>query len=109
MIFILFFFCINIVWAVLNWRDEYDTMIGAIKFTDEITPKSVINIFKCSSLFIADITITGTATAIFGFGGFYGSAMAIFMSNILSVVFFVPKGEAKVILSQYREYKKINP
>lgn len=40
--------------------------------------------------FVGDLAITTGATAIFGFSGLFGSAMAIFFSNVLSVTFFTP-------------------
>lgn len=45
----------------------------------------------CILKFAADLTITLSAAKLFGFYGFFGSAMAVFMSNALSVTFFIPK------------------
>jgi len=95
-------FAVNILWAVLNWKSEIDLVIAAYQ-----NPFNNIALaFIAPLFFLADIGITGAATSIFGFGGFYGSAMAIFMSNILSLVFFTPKGDSKDMVKYYRETKK---
>ena len=91
-------FALNIVWAVINWKNEID-LISAV-FKDPFNNLGLT--FIAPIFFIADIGITATATALFGFGGFYGSAMAIFMSNILSLVFFTPKGENKALVKEFR-------
>jgi hypothetical protein len=41
---------------------------------------------------VGDVVLTSCATTLFGLGGFYGAAGALFMSNLLSVVFFLPRG-----------------
>lgn len=94
-------FCINIVWAVTNWYNEYEFIIAVYK-----NPTSSIGGCILSPVYLLlDIGITAGATTIFGFSGFYGAAMAIFMSNVLSVAFFTPKGKNKQILKDYRLVK----
>ena len=91
-------FAVNILWAVINWKAEIDLVKAAFE-----NPFDNMTVTLTSPLFfIADIGITAMATSLFGFGGFYGSAMAIFMSNVLSLVFFTPKGYNKDLVSMYR-------
>ncbi len=101
---ILIVFCVNIVWAVYNWKNEFD-LIKAVYENFSIRSVNSMHFFA-PLYFISDLAITGTATSIFGFAGFYGSAMAIFMSNVLSVVFFTPRGETKQLLKDYRIRQK---
>lgn len=101
MLVVLIIFTLNLLWAVINWKNELD-FIYAIYTYRGIS----FNLLTAPFFLIADIVITGTATSIFGFGGFYGSAMAILLSNLLSVFFFTPKGDNKELIKRYRNYKK---
>ena len=96
---ILIVFALNLLWAVMNWKNEYNLILAVYQNPAQHSLK----LLALSPLFlIGDITITGAATSMFGFSGFQGSAMAILMSNLLSVFFFTPKGEAKQILKAYK-------
>ncbi|MCK5017333.1 MAG: hypothetical protein KAS32_09685 [Candidatus Peribacteraceae bacterium] len=99
MLIMVILFGLNICWAVLNWKNEFDLVIAV--FNNWSTVPWYL-LLLAPFLFLADLGVTGAATSIFGFSGFYGSAMALLMSNILSIVFFTPKGEAKEILNNYR-------
>ena len=120
---ILIAFALNIVWAVHNWRSEFrlikavynkpidinfdlsEIIFNPLGFmSDLLTTNKLLVIAPL--LLILDLTITGGATKVFGFNGFQGSAMAILMSNVLSIFFFTPKGEAKKILKQYEKELK---
>lgn len=97
---IIIMFCLNIIWAVCNWKSEWNAMITALKnpiIMGEIRLNGKhnwyinINIFTTMIKFAGDIVITAGATSLFGFSGYQGSAMALFMSNILSIAFFTPR------------------
>lgn len=75
----------NILWACWNWKREWTHMISLISC------KQWKEVPLAAVCFFGDIGITTSATAIFGFSGFYGSAMALFMSNVMSYMYFVPK------------------
>lgn len=85
MIIMVILFFINIVWACWNWKREWSRMTNAIRY------KQWKEVPIAAVCFFADLGITTSATAIFGFGGFYGSAMALFMSNVMSYMYFTPK------------------
>lgn len=78
----------NIAWAVLNWKREWDHVVGVWS-----TPprKGIVDYPLSIVRLVGDIAITSAATSLFGLGGFYGAAGALFMSNLVSVVFFLPK------------------
>ena len=102
MLLMVLLFGLNIIWAVINWRNEYDLCRAVYS-----SATSTWGLYILAPLFfLGDLGITGMATSLFGFSGFYGSAMALFMSNILSIVFFTPKGEAKHTLNDWRTYVK---
>ena len=82
------FMAVNIIWAVLNWKTELKHLKNVWSHPKSHTMYEYI---MAVIGFGGDLVITAMATSIFGFTGFYGAAMAIFMSNILSIVFFMPK------------------
>ena len=97
---ILIIFAINLLWAVLNWKNEYNLILAVYENPTNWSLKILVT----APLFlIGDIVITGAATSIFGFSGFQGSAMAILLSNLLSIFFFTPKGYNKQILNDYNK------
>lgn len=100
---ILIIFGLNLLWAVKNWKAEYDLMV-AVWHTPGL---SIIQYFTAPLYLVGDIAITTSAVGIFGFSGFQGSAMAILLSNLLSVSFFTPKGQSKEILKIYRHNNKL--
>jgi len=100
---ILIIFALNLFWAVINWKNEW-LLVEAVYKQWRYMDKKLLII--APALLIGDLTITGAATSIFGFAGFQGSAMAILMSNLLSISFFTPKGEAKLILKKYKKEHK---
>ena len=100
---ILIIFAINLLWAVLNWRNEYNLILAVYEHPFE---HNIVVLVTAPLFLIGDIVITGTATSIFGFSGFQGSAMAILLSNLLSVFFFTPKGNNKEILKKYKRGNK---
>ena len=103
-IIILTVFSLNLLWAVLNWKQEYD-LIKAVYSNPQ--GLSILLLVTAPIYLLGDIFITGAATSIFGFSGFQGSAMAILMSNLLSVFFFTPKGQAKQLVIYYRQSMKV--
>jgi hypothetical protein len=97
---ILIIFAINLLWAVMNWRNEYTLILAVYENPSNWSLKILIT---APIFLLGDIVITGTATSIFGFSGFQGSAMAILLSNLLSIFFFTPKGFNKEIIKQYKQ------
>lgn len=78
-----------IIWAVFNWKAEwnriaavYSSPLGSVPFREY--PLSVL-------MLVGDIVITSTATGILGLGGLFGACGALFLSNLLSIFFFVRK------------------
>lgn len=92
---------INVIWAISNWKNEYDYMQAVYSQGFQFSWTFIL----APTFLIADIAITGGATTLFGLTGFYAGAIAIFMSNVLSAVFFTPKGSAKLTLDAYRNIK----
>lgn len=95
MIIIIVLLLANIIWAVLNWKKEFDHMCNCFKYWKNVTLWELI---MSICLFAGDLFITTSAVSIFGMTGLYGSVGALFMSNILSIVFFMPKKETTLKL-----------
>jgi len=102
-IFMTFFLVINVVISVYNWDDEV-TFIR-ICHRDNLGWKTFIGAII---LFILDFAVTGASATLFGIGtGVVGSAVTIFMSNLLSAVFLVPKdSHMAMVRREHRRLKK---
>lgn len=79
----------NIVWAVINWKIEWNH-VAAVWTNGPVLSHRPMAYLVPLVKFGGDIVVTSTATTLFGFSGFYGATGALFFSNMLSVVFFLP-------------------
>lgn len=101
-IFMTIFLIINVIIAVDNWKLEVDFVKLSVmrRMGFKVTLNGVI-------LFILDLTLTGGATTLFGIGtGVVGSAVTIFMSNLISAVFLLPKPEYMAMVKEYQRIEK---
>lgn len=80
----------NIIWSVLNWKAEWDHVVAVWSGRPLLDHPPLLYLTSLLRL-VGDIVITSMAASVFGFSGFYGAAGALFMSNMLSVVFFLPR------------------
>jgi hypothetical protein len=102
-IFMTIFLVINVVISVYNWDDEV-TFIR-VCHRDKLGLKTTT---WAITLFVLDFTVTGASATLFGIGtGVVGSAVTIFMSNLLSAVFLIPKEEhMDIVKREHRRLKK---
>lgn len=109
-IFMVLFLIANIVWTILNWKDEVDAI--KITWATRRSPNYVggfdINTKMWTLMFLfLDVFLTSAATTLFGFGaGIFGAAATIFMSNLISHVFLVPKGSLKSAVKELQKREK---
>jgi hypothetical protein len=82
----------NILWAVLNWKREWDHLLAVWSSPPGRGGWRMAEYALSLVRLVGDVVLTSCATTLFGLGGFYGAAGALFMSNLLSVVFFLPRG-----------------
>jgi len=102
-IFMTFFLVINVVISVYNWDDE--VMFIKICHRDNLGWRTTLGAI---CLFVLDFAVTGASATLFGIGtGVVGSAVTIFMSNLLSAVFLIPKKEhMTMVIREHRKLKK---
>jgi len=97
-IFMTIFLIINVVISVLNWKDEVDFI--------KICAKRHLGfgtLMGAVVLFVLDFAVTGASATLFGIGtGVVGSAITIFMSNLLSAVFLIPRPEHMAMVKEYQ-------
>lgn len=74
-----------IVWAIYMWGLEWKGVKDAYGFKG----KSV-----ALSRLLMDILITSSCTKLFGLSGTMAGPLALFMSNMLSLKFFIPRGQS---------------
>ena len=78
------FSLLMILWTVYNWKHEWAYILESFKSGQYgHTDRGVWN-------FVLDLIITTSATAILGLVGFYAAGLALFFSNVMSIVFFAP-------------------
>jgi len=80
---------VMILWAVYNWKLEFDKLKDAINLKNRL---SFSTRFWYAMSLPMDIFLTGAAVAMLGLGGLYGAVGGLFMSNIISIVFFTRRG-----------------
>lgn len=76
-----------IVWTIINWKHELQYIQHSWQIGD------VKGVLRGCTNFALDTLITGSATAILGLTGLYAAGLAIFFSNMISVIFFAPPKE----------------
>ena len=83
LVWIAFTLCM-IVWTIINWKHEFKYITESFQCGEYgHTARGVWN-------FVLDLVITTSATGILGLNGFYAAGLAIFFSNMISVIFFAP-------------------
>jgi hypothetical protein len=102
-IFMTVFLVINVVISVYNWDDEV-TFIR-ICHRDNLGWKTFLGAI---CLFVLDFAVTGASATLFGIGtGVVGSAVTIFMSNLLSAVFLIPRPyHMEMVKAEHRKNDK---
>ena len=102
-IFMTIFLVVNVIISVYNWDDEV-TFIR-ICYKENLGWRTLLG---AVILFILDFAVTGASATLFGIGtGVVGSAVTIFMSNLLSAVFLIPKEEhMTMVKKEHRRLKK---
>lgn len=88
-----------ILWTVLNWKSEWDHMIFCFQNVMKVPPfMTIVAIAKLAG----DIFLVSIAINILGLGGFYGAIGGLFLSNIMSVVFFRTSRKEKEVVKQIK-------
>ena len=91
----------NIVWAVCNWKVEWDYLVEVWTMRP-FGSRPPIEYLTSLVRLGGDVILTTSAASVFGFSGFYGAAGALFMSNMLSVVFFLPRRRVSYAMARQR-------
>lgn len=119
------FLIVNVVITVYNWDDEVDFIKITAKESSKLSKLTGWDIFNpichiqniwqakkplciAISLFALDFIVTSASATLFGIGvGVVGSAVTLFMSNLLSAVFLIPKdSDMNRVRSYQRSLKK---
>lgn len=77
-----------IIWTVKCWKHECDYIKASWR------DQQIGHVANGCKNFMLDTVITTTATTILGFQGFYAAGLALFMSNLMSMIFFAPPKNA---------------
>lgn len=95
LVIVLIFLVLMILWTVLDWKTEFDFMMLCFKNIMIVPPiTTVSSIIKLAG----DIFLVGIAIDLLGLSGFYGASAGLFMSNIMSMVFFMPGKKQKELI-----------
>lgn len=95
MLLIIIILLSQILWTVYDWKQEFDHMMFCFKNITQVPPTIT---FMSIAKLAGDIFLVSIAINILGLGGFYGAIGGLFMSNVMSLVFFMPSKKEKALI-----------